>query len=438
MPTRVSGIGQYALIAPGFAFQSDDENDADTGECATIGHGHSAAGSQPYDGEMQHARGNADVGGNVSNGVAGATTTMATNTGANPDAHTVPTVPDRGTDTDGATSDHADTAMNMPSERPPSTTPMDVDTSFTTPPPLDTTPEWPPATVIRPYKQQRLHPIMSGYCRRRIGRGGRVFIDRCRPDYDRFHELTRLTDEQKQDMLEQRDRIQRAKVLREQYGLQREHQKEQAAVAAAAAAMSGTGAGGGLHSGHQGAGSAVLVDDSSGGNGVSPAHHRSGTSGRGGGGGGAPATPSGSSSSLYGGRGRGRGSGARRGDSSARHVPTGQPVSGTKSGSHGNPYAKAYNGTPTGRTNSRERISAFPLAGSDFGAGGEDVSNGPLVRIVTTQPASEDSDGGLLKQSNWLPVSSAAHVVQKSKTTSARGGAAFAGSTSVKRKRKEK
>lgn len=39
-------------------------------------------------------------------------------------------------------------------------------------------------------------PKLTGWCRRRVGRGGRVFIDRCRPDYDTANELTHLTKEQ--------------------------------------------------------------------------------------------------------------------------------------------------------------------------------------------------------------------------------------------------
>ena len=51
-----------------------------------------------------------------------------------------------------------------------------------------------PDGVPRPPNQ----PGLRGFCRRRVGRGGRVFIDRVRPDYDFFDELTMLTPEQGQ------------------------------------------------------------------------------------------------------------------------------------------------------------------------------------------------------------------------------------------------
>jgi len=65
-------------------------------------------------------------------------------------------------------------------------------------------------------------PKLTGWCRRRIGRGGRVFVDRCRPDYDMVHELTHLTKEQEADLAEQQARL---KDMREKYALQ---QKERA------------------------------------------------------------------------------------------------------------------------------------------------------------------------------------------------------------------
>lgn len=51
------------------------------------------------------------------------------------------------------------------------------------------------------------NPGLRGFCRRRVGRGGRIFIDRCRPDYDFFNELTRLTPEQEADLAEQDKRL---------------------------------------------------------------------------------------------------------------------------------------------------------------------------------------------------------------------------------------
>lgn len=50
-------------------------------------------------------------------------------------------------------------------------------------------------------------PALRGYCRRRIGRGGRIFIDRCRPDFDYQDELSRVTMEQEDDL-----RVQQAKL----------------------------------------------------------------------------------------------------------------------------------------------------------------------------------------------------------------------------------
>eukprot|EP00041_Stephanoeca_diplocostata_P010083 m.160115 g.160115 ORF g.160115 m.160115 type:complete len:880 (-) comp18013_c0_seq1:180-2819(-) len=433
MPSRISEMGQYALVKPGFSFLSDDDNIEGPEEKRA------GAGNQVDKSEL-HASGSVDTGEHVSNGVAGGIHSEAS-VNARADVEMAsPTASFTVSDAAMAMGT-ADAAKSEPSAAPSSEQPMDH--TFTTPPP-DPVPPWAPPVVVRPYKHQRSHPAMSGYCRRRIGRGGRVFIDRCRPDYDMFHELTHLTEEQQQDRLEQRHRVQRAKVLREHYERQRALQKEKAehtAIAMAAETISGSG-GSGRHATQQGEGSAVstVSPSSSDANGALPGHHRSGPPVRGGGWGGVdPATHAGSSTMVHGNRGRGRGSGPRRGDSFARAPGSSVPPStGTKSGSHGNPYAKSYNGTPTGRTNSRERISAFPLAGSDFGAGGENVSDGPLVRIVTTQPADGDSDGGMLKQSNWLPVSSAAHAVQKSKGASARGGVAFAGSSNLKRKRKEK
>eukprot|EP00039_Didymoeca_costata_P030628 m.30620 g.30620 ORF g.30620 m.30620 type:complete len:608 (-) comp8219_c0_seq1:158-1981(-) len=50
-------------------------------------------------------------------------------------------------------------------------------------------------------------PRIRGFCRRRVGRGGRIFIDRCRADYDPFFELTWLPSEQENDMEEQANRL---------------------------------------------------------------------------------------------------------------------------------------------------------------------------------------------------------------------------------------
>eukprot|EP00050_Salpingoeca_kvevrii_P011173 m.13311 g.13311 ORF g.13311 m.13311 type:complete len:586 (+) comp3294_c0_seq1:218-1975(+) len=46
-------------------------------------------------------------------------------------------------------------------------------------------------------------PRLRGFCRRRVGRGGRVYIDRCSRQWDWFNELSTLTSEQEQDITEQ-------------------------------------------------------------------------------------------------------------------------------------------------------------------------------------------------------------------------------------------
>ena len=45
----------------------------------------------------------------------------------------------------------------------------------------------------------------------------RIFIDRCRPDYDTFQEITHLTPEQEQDLAEQQARLKemREKIARQ-------------------------------------------------------------------------------------------------------------------------------------------------------------------------------------------------------------------------------
>lgn len=58
-------------------------------------------------------------------------------------------------------------------------------------------------------------PALRGFCRRRIGRGGRLFIDRCRPDYDFQGELTRVTLEQKEDLRHQQAKVQDFYATRE-------------------------------------------------------------------------------------------------------------------------------------------------------------------------------------------------------------------------------
>ena len=82
------------------------------------------------------------------------------------------------------------------------------------------------------------NPRLRGFCRRRVGRGGRILIDRCRPDYDFFNELTRLTPEQEADLAEQDKRLRdmraqfearrrQAQQIKQQQQQQRMHQQLQ-------------------------------------------------------------------------------------------------------------------------------------------------------------------------------------------------------------------
>jgi hypothetical protein len=77
--------------------------------------------------------------------------------------------------------------------------------------------------------EARSDPALRGYVRRRVGRGGRVFIDRIRPDYDSNHELTWLTKEQEADYAEQKSRllIMREKVARHRQQLLQQHLLQQ-------------------------------------------------------------------------------------------------------------------------------------------------------------------------------------------------------------------
>eukprot|EP00035_Acanthoeca_spectabilis_P020607 m.433792 g.433792 ORF g.433792 m.433792 type:complete len:630 (-) comp17618_c0_seq1:1865-3754(-) len=92
--------------------------------------------------------------------------------------------------------------------------------------------------LARRVEETHPRPALRGFCRRRIGRGGRLFIDRCRPDHDFQGELTRVTLEQKEDLRHQQAKVQDFYAIREERR-QRESNGLRSTDAAGAAAVHG-------------------------------------------------------------------------------------------------------------------------------------------------------------------------------------------------------
>eukprot|EP00040_Diaphanoeca_grandis_P024758 m.136479 g.136479 ORF g.136479 m.136479 type:complete len:691 (+) comp29855_c0_seq1:387-2459(+) len=215
-------------------------------------------------------------------------------------------------------------------------------------------------------------PSLRGLCRRRIGRGGRVFIDRGRVERDSMRHLTMLTKEQVDDMNQQAARL---KDIRERYAAK---QDEDAAKAKekASTESSTTPSGHSYHShphmhGHQHQHHQHHQHHHH-------QHHHEHSSNK--------ANPN---------------SGSRR-PSRARGAVNDNPYAKSYTNMSGNSSSRAGNRvgstptqasspTPTTPTTPTSK-SRLPPAGSDFGSGGENVQLGPKIRL---------SDS-----SQWIPATS--------------------------------
>eukprot|EP00038_Savillea_parva_P001529 m.104765 g.104765 ORF g.104765 m.104765 type:complete len:711 (-) comp10535_c0_seq1:162-2294(-) len=237
----------------------------------------------------------------------------------------------------------------------------------------------------RPNMDPQPRPVVRGFCRRRIGRGGRIFIDRCRPDFDFQDELTRVTNEQEEDLRLQQAKLQDYYAQRQreqQVRRQRDASSTGAAGPAPSSARTPTAATPTTTS--EGAAAAAVNDDATpmGARGT-PGSSSAGPSSAGAAAAldmGGPATPSTPTISEGG-----------------AASPSTAAVGGRRAAkASSNPYAKSY------ASGGRDRL---PPAGADFGSGGENVNRGPFVRLVG-QPIEGQGASG------WMPVSDAVATKQ--------------------------
>lgn len=240
----------------------------------------------------------------------------------------------------------------------------------------------PPSAPAGGRRARVVRPILRGYCRRRIGRGGRVLIDRIMPELDSYCELSELTREQEEDLRAQDEWVHNVS-------------RGSAPSVAMAAAVGGSGGGGGWSGGAGG----PVVDGAA----LNAAGSGTPMVVRG------AATPTMNTSAVAAGI-----PGHRSASSSGRNIRVPSRIAGSASP---NPYAKAYERRDRGSTPPAAAAmdvpqiapaaaaaqARLPMAGTDFGSGAEDVSSGPRIRVERS---------GQMQHPEWLALDRAAQLAQ--------------------------